>query len=332
MTRRKENEPGTAVGAFRKAIYAQEQLSMPEKAIALAIAEKADFDSGKNSWVNRETIAKMASCSERTVTRAVNTLEKEGWIEVIRLSETPKDARPDGCPKVRGNAYRVNPNRRQRVTHGHSVAQEGDTESRERGTQSPPTNPSTNPFDQEEEKVEGNAISDSKDKPRPEPPSTGEDSSLDEEQPPTPDEDLTGDGERELFDAWALDRLQKLGAKIGDRNGATIQRAMKLCQAIASFGEGVDYRTRCEWLKNRVDNYTMRQLEDEGPNPPSSVHQAVGWLESDLQGGSLERYYKKVRVERADEERLRNLPPAHECDNHQDIVLPPMFDLEEVAK
>ena len=135
------------------------------------------------------------------------------------------------------------------------------------------------------------------------PPAT--DSPSVKEHPPTPEEDDIldgGDGDREVFDAWALNKLQQLGASIGDHRGATLVRAMTLCKAIAAAGEGIDYRTRCEWLNSRVANYTSRQLEDEGPNPPTSVHQAVGWLERDLHDGSLKRYADATRYQRAEEE------------------------------
>lgn len=64
-------------------VWEDERLSTIEKAVYTALCTFASVE-GRTCWPSTEAIAKRASCSDRSVNRALETLEKHGYLKITR--------------------------------------------------------------------------------------------------------------------------------------------------------------------------------------------------------------------------------------------------------
>lgn len=68
------------VDLWRRAVFADATLNTTTKLVALAIAEHADYATGRNAWPSNAKLSEMCACSVRTVTTARRLLAATGWI------------------------------------------------------------------------------------------------------------------------------------------------------------------------------------------------------------------------------------------------------------
>ena len=101
MTKLTRQRQGTQVGAYRRAIFEDEELSPTQRLVALAIAEHADYATGEGARPSKARLAKWTGLHPKTIRRIVAQLEEAGWIRrhlAVRGANTYELIIPSGDP------------------------------------------------------------------------------------------------------------------------------------------------------------------------------------------------------------------------------------------